>query len=125
MDRENRAAQPVIRRQEVPQAVRQRWHPLAHRHRRHDLVHKVRGALGHPPSSAGTAVTVPRTFVEFVVTEYGIANLQGLTQRQRALALTDLAPPAFRATCAARRGACSGREGRVISNQWSAVVSDY
>jgi 4-hydroxybutyrate CoA-transferase len=45
---------------------------------------------------AGTIVTVPRTFVDYVVTEYGIANLQGLTQRQRALALIDLAHPEFR-----------------------------
>ncbi len=45
----------------------------------------------------GTIVTVPRTFVDFVVTEYGIANLQGLTQRQRALALIDLAHPNHRA----------------------------
>lgn len=45
----------------------------------------------------GTIVTVPRTFVDFVVTEHGIANLQGLTQRQRALALIDLAHPDFRA----------------------------
>jgi len=44
----------------------------------------------------GTVVTVPRTFVDFVLTEYGIANLQGLTQRQRALALIDLAHPDFR-----------------------------
>lgn len=44
----------------------------------------------------GTVVTVPRTFVDFVVTEYGIANVQGLTQRQRALALIDLAHPEFR-----------------------------
>ena len=44
----------------------------------------------------GTVVTVPRTFVDFVVTEYGITNLQGLTQRERALALIDLAHPDFR-----------------------------
>jgi 4-hydroxybutyrate CoA-transferase len=44
----------------------------------------------------GTIVTVPRAWVDFVVTEYGIANLQGLTQRQRALALIDLAHPTFR-----------------------------
>ena len=44
----------------------------------------------------GTVVTVPRTFVDFVVTEYGITNLQGLTQRQRAMALIDLAHPDFR-----------------------------
>jgi len=44
----------------------------------------------------GTVITVPRTFVDFVVTEHGIANLQGLTQRQRALAMIDLAHPDFR-----------------------------
>ncbi len=44
----------------------------------------------------GTIVTVPRTFVDFVVTEHGIANLQGLTQRERALALIELADPKFR-----------------------------
>jgi len=44
----------------------------------------------------GTIVTVPRTFVDFVVTEYGTASLQGLTQRERALALIELAHPSFR-----------------------------
>jgi len=44
----------------------------------------------------GTIVTVPRTFVDYVVTEYGIANLQGLSQRERALALIELAHPDFR-----------------------------
>jgi 4-hydroxybutyrate CoA-transferase len=44
----------------------------------------------------GTVVTVPRTFTDFVVTEYGVTNLQGLTQRQRALALIELAHPDFR-----------------------------
>lgn len=52
----------------------------------------------------GTVVTVPRTFVDFVVTEYGIANLQGLSQRERALALVDLAHPDFRqALCSEAR----------------------
>ena len=50
--------------------------------------------VAHLP--AGTIVTVPRTFVDYVVTEYGIANLQGLTQRERALALIELAHPAYR-----------------------------
>jgi acyl-CoA hydrolase len=44
----------------------------------------------------GTVVTVPRTFTDFVVTEYGVTNLQGFTQRQRALALIELAHPDFR-----------------------------
>jgi acyl-CoA hydrolase len=45
---------------------------------------------------AGTIVTVPRTFVDTVVTEHGFASLQGLTQRERALALIELADPRFR-----------------------------
>ncbi|MCX8073895.1 MAG: hypothetical protein N3C12_15880 [Candidatus Binatia bacterium] len=44
----------------------------------------------------GTVVTVPRTFVDYVVTEYGIANLQGRTQRERAEALIEIAHPTFR-----------------------------
>jgi len=45
---------------------------------------------------AGTIVTVPRTMVDYVVTEHGITNLQGLTQRERSLALIELAHPDFR-----------------------------
>jgi 4-hydroxybutyrate CoA-transferase len=48
---------------------------------------------GFPP---GTAVTVPRTFVDFVVTEHGIAELRGKSLRQRAGALIDVAHPEFR-----------------------------
>jgi 4-hydroxybutyrate CoA-transferase len=44
----------------------------------------------------GTVVTVPRTFVDYVVTEQGITNLQGLTQRERAAALIEIAHPDFR-----------------------------
>jgi 4-hydroxybutyrate CoA-transferase len=44
----------------------------------------------------GTIVTVPRTFVDYVVTEYGVTNLQGRTLRERALALIELAHPDFR-----------------------------
>lgn len=48
---------------------------------------------GFPP---GTAVTVPRTFVDYVVTEHGIAELRGKSVRQRAAALIDVAHPEFR-----------------------------
>lgn len=49
-----------------------------------------------PTLAEGTVVTVPRTFVDYVVTEYGIANLQGRTQRERAQALIEIAHPRFR-----------------------------
>jgi len=44
----------------------------------------------------GTPVTVPRTFVDYVVTEHGIAELRGKTVRQRIGALIEIAHPDFR-----------------------------
>ena len=44
----------------------------------------------------GSTVTAPRQYVDYVVTEFGITNLQGKTQRQRAESLTELAHPDFR-----------------------------
>lgn len=44
----------------------------------------------------GTAVTVPYTAADYVVTEYGIASLQGKTMRQRAEALISIAHPDWR-----------------------------
>lgn len=44
----------------------------------------------------GTIVTVPRTFADYVVTEYGIASLLGKSQRQRAQELIAIAHPDFR-----------------------------
>lgn len=41
-------------------------------------------------------VTTPRTDVEYVVTEHGVANLKGMSSTDRALALIGLAHPAFR-----------------------------
>jgi 4-hydroxybutyrate CoA-transferase len=48
---------------------------------------------GFPP---GTAITVPRTFVDYVVTEHGIAQLRGKSVRERAAALIEVAHPEFR-----------------------------
>ena len=45
----------------------------------------------------GTLVTVPRTFVDYVVTEYGIASLRGKTVRERIGELIAVAHPDFRA----------------------------
>lgn len=43
-----------------------------------------------------SVVTIPRCDIQFVITEYGIANLQDLTLRERADALIGLAHPDFR-----------------------------
>lgn len=45
----------------------------------------------------GTSVTTPRHHIDVVVTEWGAAELAGLTVRERALALADIAHPDFRA----------------------------
>ena len=49
-----------------------------------------------PVLPPGTPVTVPRTYVDFVVTEFGIAELRGKTIAQRVHALCDIAHPDFR-----------------------------
>jgi itaconate CoA-transferase len=41
-------------------------------------------------------VTALRTDVDIVVTEFGVAQLQNLPNRQRAAALIDIAAPQFR-----------------------------
>jgi 4-hydroxybutyrate CoA-transferase len=49
-----------------------------------------------PQLSAGSAVTHPRHSVQYVVTEYGVADLRGKTLRERAEALTAVSHPKFR-----------------------------
>lgn len=49
-----------------------------------------------PTLAPNTIVTTPRTDVMYVVTEYGIANLKGLSVTERAYAMIGLAHPDFR-----------------------------
>jgi 4-hydroxybutyrate CoA-transferase len=49
-----------------------------------------------PMLEPGSVVTAQRAFVDFVVTEYGIAALRGKSLRQRAAALIEIAHPEFR-----------------------------
>ena len=44
----------------------------------------------------GAAITIPRTFADYVVTEYGVARLLGKSQRERARELISIAHPDFR-----------------------------
>ena len=55
-----------------------------------------------PALLPGTPVTVPRTYVDYVVTEHGIAELRGKTVRERARALVGIAHPDFRDELAAQ-----------------------
>ena len=49
-----------------------------------------------PLITEGSAVTTPRNDVNYVVTEYGIAQLKGKTLKERAKALITIAHPRFR-----------------------------
>lgn len=49
-----------------------------------------------PIVTEGSAITTPRNDVNYVVTEYGIAQLKGKTLKQRAKALIMIAHPRFR-----------------------------
>lgn len=49
-----------------------------------------------PIITEGSAVTTPRNDVNYVVTEYGIAQLRGKTLKERAKALIKIAHPRFR-----------------------------
>ena len=49
-----------------------------------------------PYLTEGARVTVPRHYTQYVVTEWGIANLAPLDERERALALIEIAHPKFR-----------------------------
>jgi len=49
-----------------------------------------------PEMPAGTPITVPRTYAQYVITEYGIADLRYKSRRQRAEALIDIAHPDLR-----------------------------
>lgn len=49
-----------------------------------------------PLLDEGVAVTTTRTDVDYIITEYGIAHLKGMTLKQRAKALIEIAHPNFR-----------------------------
>ena len=50
-----------------------------------------------PQLEEGAIVTIPRTFADMVVTEYGVAQLMGKSNRQRAEELISIAHPDYRA----------------------------
>ncbi len=61
-----------------------------------------------PWFEAGTVITTPRHQVDVIITEYGAAELQGLTVHQRGLALAAIAHPAFRDELLAAADRASG-----------------
>lgn len=58
----------------------------------------ARGAASRivPQLAAGTAITTPRHCVDYVVTEFGVADLRAKTLRERGAALSAIAHPQFR-----------------------------
>jgi len=69
------------------------------------MVKGVRRSRIAPFLNLGAAVTVPRTHVDYVVTEYGVAKISGKTLRERAEALIAIAHPDFRDELRAEIGA--------------------
>ena len=67
---------------------------LHHRPARHHAGDKISRITAQLP--AGSAVTTPRHSVQYVVTEYGVADLWGRSLGERARALAAIAHPAFR-----------------------------
>lgn len=49
-----------------------------------------------PKLTDGSIVTTPRHMVDVIITEYGVAELRGLTVRERARALAEIGHPDFR-----------------------------
>ena len=49
-----------------------------------------------PIITEGSAITTPRNDVNYVVTEYGVAQLKGKTLKERARALIKICHPKFR-----------------------------
>src|SRR5919201_1360670 len=49
-----------------------------------------------PLHPEGTVISVPRTYVNYVATEYGVVNLLGKSQRERAELLISIAHADFR-----------------------------
>lgn len=49
-----------------------------------------------PAFGPGAVITTPRHHVDVIVTEYGVAELEGKTVRERVEALAAIAPPRFR-----------------------------
>lgn len=55
-----------------------------------------------PLLESGSNITVPRTLTQYVATEWGVVNLRGLSNSQRALALISIAHPDFREELSAK-----------------------
>ncbi len=86
--------------------------------------HKGRSRIV-PRFEQGTVVTVPRSLVDYVVTEWGLVKSRGLTINERAQALIRIAHPSHRDTLMRQavdagfvtsRTACTGRLPRGVIN---------
>ena len=66
----------------------------------------------------GACVTTSRNDVQYVVTEYGVADLRGKSLQARAQALIGIAHPRFRDALAKRMSRLSARrEGGAVAKQ--------
>ena len=90
---------PALFRHRRPDRLRARGQPLARRQGLHRaaLDRQERHHLAHRAGSrAGTHVSTSKNDVNYVVTEYGVAQLRGKSMRERARALISIAHSNFR-----------------------------
>ncbi len=59
-------------------------------------LHKEKYSCIVPLLEKGTPVSIPRTEVQYVITEYGVADLKGKNLRERARSLINIAHPSYR-----------------------------
>ena len=71
---------------------------LSRKPRRKETKHRKDWAVSKivPTLAAGSGVVTTRAQVDFVVTEFGVAKLKGLSLRERAEVLISIAHPDFR-----------------------------
>ena len=69
-----------------------------------------------PILTPGAVVTIPRNYVDYIVTEYGVAHLRGCNVKERCEQLISIAHPDDRLSCAKRLRSCSISDftGRLI-----------
>ena len=65
----------------------------------HCLMSTARGGKASrivPQHPEGAVIGIPRTYVDYLITEHGVVNLEGRSERERAQAIISIAHPDFR-----------------------------
>lgn len=84
--------------------------PLEPSHKHFSASRRLCGIVASLP--LGTPITTPRHHVQYVITEYGVANLGMLTNVERAQALVELRTLISVMSCAMRPERCRRNESQ-------------